>query len=307
MFFNLFLFVFNLINTNVSGVFLDDFVSNINFVNKDVVYYEEENITNEDYYNIFRINRESVGVSVTAESGIVMDYETGKILWKKNIEEVRSIASITKVMTSLVFFDINPYLVGDVVIQYGDLDTGSALKLEVGDKVSVYDLFYSGYIGSKNDAINALVRSTGLSKEEFIEKMNEKAEELGLLDTVFTNVNGLDSGNKSTVSDLSLLIKTAYQNKHINKASTMYEYNFTGSSGKNYVSKNTDKLLGNQFFDILSGKTGYISEAGHCLTIIAEKNNRKFVSVILGSDSEENRFQDTKSVLWWVINNWRFQ
>jgi len=137
--------------------------------------------------------------------------------------------------------------------------------------------------------------------------MNEKADELGLLNTIFTNVNGLDDGNKSTVSDLSLLIKTAYQNRHINSASTMYEYRFTGSSGKAYYSKNTDKLLGNQFFDILSGKTGYISESGHCLTIIAEKNNRKFISVILGSDSEENRFQDTKSILWWVINNWRFQ
>ena len=307
MFFNLFLFIFDLINTNISGVFLDDFVSSVDFINKDVVYYEKENITNEDYYNIFRINRESVGVSVTAKSGIVIDYETGKILWEKNIDEVRSIASITKIMTALVFFDLNSYLSGDIIVQYGDLDTGASLYLEVGDKVSVYDLFYAGYVGSKNDAINTLVRSTGLTREEFVEKMNEKAKELGLLNTTFTNINGLDSGNKSTVSDLSLLIKTAYENKHINRASTMYEYRFTGSSGKAYYSKNTDKLLGNQFFDILSGKTGYISESGHCLTIIAEKNNRKFISVILGSDSEENRFQDTKSVLWWVINNWRFQ
>ncbi|NCC71674.1 hypothetical protein EOM09_08940, partial [bacterium] len=105
MFFNLFLFIFDLINTNISGVFLDDFVSSVDFINKDVVYYEKENITNEDYYDIFRINRESVGVSVTAKSGIVIDYETGKILWEKNIDEVRSIASITKIMTALVFFD----------------------------------------------------------------------------------------------------------------------------------------------------------------------------------------------------------
>lgn len=307
MFFNLFLFVFNLINTNISGVFLDDFVSSIDFVKKDVVYYEKENIMDEDYYDIFRINRESVGVSVSAQSGIVIDYETGKVLWKKNIDEVRSIASITKIMTALVFFDINPYLTGDIVVKYSDLDIGSSLYLQVGDKVSIYDLFYAGYIGSKNDAINTLVRSTGLSREEFVEKMNEKAEELGLLNTIFTNINGLDSDNKSNVSDLSLLIKTAYQNKHINSASTMYKYSFSGSAGKVYTSRNTDKLIGNQFFDVLSGKTGYISESGHCLTIIAEKNNRKFISVILGSDSEENRFQDTKSVLWWVINNWRFQ
>jgi len=207
----------------------------------------------------------------------------------------------------LVVFDINPNLYGEIVIKSGDLDTGSSLYFQVGDKVSVYDLFYGGYVGSKNDAINALVRSTGFSKEEFVEKMNEKAKELGLKNTVFTNVNGLDSNNKSTVSDLSLLLKTAYQNEHINRAATTYKYVFTGSSGKTYTSRNTDKLLGNQFFDILSGKTGYISESGHCLTIIAEKNGRKFISVILGSDSEENRFQDTKSVLWWVMNNWRFQ
>jgi D-alanyl-D-alanine carboxypeptidase len=307
MFFNLFLFVFNIINTNISSVFLDETVSSIDFASKDVVYYEKENITNEDYYNIFRVNRESVGVVVTAESGIVIDYETGKILWKKNIDEVRSIASITKIMTSLVFFDINPNLRGDIVIKSGDLDTGSSLYFQVGDRVSFYDLFYSGYVGSKNDAINALVRSTGFSNEEFVEKMNERAKELGLKNTTFSNVNGLDSNNKSTVSDLSLLIKSAYKNEYINKAATTYRYVFTGSSGKTYVSINTDKLLGNQFFDILSGKTGYISESGHCLTIIAEKNGRKFISVILGSDSEENRFQDTKSVLWWVMNNWRFQ
>jgi len=307
-------------NLILSGVFLlnnnivNDFVlKNINnnsyFHNKNIIEFKQDDQNKKDYFSSTKINKDSLGMSVSLKSGIMFDYDTGEIIWSKNENEKRSIASLTKIMTVLVFlendYDTSKYL----KIEESDVDLekdqAAALGLRIGDEVRVEDLLITSLIGSKNDAVNALVRSTGLSDEEYVNKMNEKAKFLGLNDTFFNNVNGLSSYNKSTAKDLSKLFYYAFSNKEIKKISTMTKYTFMSKSGNVYSVQTTDKLLSNKLFDVLAGKTGYLDDAQYCLSVLTKKDNRRILGVFLGSETDSQRFYDAKVLNWWAYNNFK--
>jgi len=264
---------------------------------------------NDSYFNTIKINKDVIDVENNFRSGIVFDNKTGEIYWSKNINDKRSIASLTKIMTILVFLDTNTNLYDYVTVTKDDLavEDKEAAKIGfyVGDKVMVKDLLYAGYIGSKNDAINLLVKSTGLSQEEFVKKMNDKAKELGLKDTVFTNVNGLDVTNISTAKDLGKLVYYAFANKTIQNLSQVKEYTFKTKLGKTYKVTNTDKLLNTNNFDIIAAKTGYLDESLYCLALLSKKGNRELISVLLGNDTDEQRFYDAEALNLFIFKNWR--
>ena len=250
-------------------------------------------------------NNTSLGLEVRATSVIIVDKESNKVLWQKNSDEVESIASITKLMTALVFLENNPGWETEVKINTTDYRDGGRRRIYTGEVIKVKDIFNTALIASENNAISALVRSTGLSEEDFVKRMNERAMYLGMSKTVFSDPTGLNPNNKSTVEDLAKLIKIAFSRDEISNITSSKEYEFeVVNTGKKYVMENTNQLL-DSYLNIRAGKTGYLEEAGHCLTsMIRGNNNKEIYIVVLGSDSQYNRFQEVKALTTWTFNNY---
>jgi len=258
-----------------------------------------------------KTNSESLGVVVTATSGIVVDSSTGKVLWEKDSAKIRPIASLTKLMTALVFLDNNPGWDKEVVIDPTDrCDDGSGF-LYVGESLSERDLFNATLVRSINIGAAALARSTGVSEEDFVAQMNAKAKKLGMASTTFFEPTGLSAKNMSTAEDLVILVKEALDRPEISQATVLskYEANIINKKIKRSVD-NTDWLLSsflNQApYRIVGGKTGYLEEAGYCLGLVVENGGHQVISVMLGSNSLENRFNDTKAAVDWVFSNYRW-
>lgn len=247
----------------------------------------------------------SAGLELTADSAAVVDAKTGKFLYKKNITTILPIASITKLMTALVFLDLNPGWSNIVTLQPID-EVYKAKYVYRGEQITVRDLFYLSLVGSDNNATQALVRSTGLTNQEFLLKLQARATSLGLVDTQFADVTGLSADNVSTAADLVILATQAWQQPEILAASSANEYQLEiKGSGLRRRVVNTNKLL-NGFLNVEAGKTGYTDEAGYCLIAKINDNGNSIITVVLGSQDEDNRFQDAKALAWWVFNNYRW-
>jgi len=256
-----------------------------------------------------KINHDSLGIEVTAEAGILVDRASGKVLWQKDASQVRSIASLTKLMTVLVFLDNNPGWDEIVTIKDDDQRQGGVMFLATGDKVTVRDLFYLSLVRSVNCSAAALARSTGLTPEEFVQNMNSKAKELEMDNTYFVEPTGLDPKNISTAEDVVKLLDYVMQNNAIANATTLREYSVNIlNKGIKRTAQSTDWLLGGflnqEPYEILGGKTGYLVEAGYCLGLITEKQGHQVISVMLGSKSISDRFNDTKGIVDWGFRNY---
>jgi len=165
-------------------------------------------------------------VKITAKSAIAVDAKTGTILYKNNSQEIRSMASITKLMTALVFLDHNPGWQKEIFTIASDRRNGGIIHLNTGEVMTLKDLFYTALIASDNDAAMALARSTGLSESEFINKMNQKAKQIGLTDTQFSDPTGLKFSNKSTAQEIIKLLNYALQDSVIKDATSTAKYEF---------------------------------------------------------------------------------
>jgi D-alanyl-D-alanine carboxypeptidase len=253
----------------------------------------------------------SLGIETTAKSAIVMDEETGVVLFKKDVEEKLSIASLTKLMTALVFLDGNPDWDKKIELLKEDEEEGGIFYARAGEEVQVKDLFNMMLVGSVNNAATALARSTGMSREDFVEKMNEKAQELRLKNTFFTDPSGLGPTNVSTAHDVAILISRALENDKIRETVVKKRYVFSPQNiKKTYYVKNTDELLwgflNENPYQIIGGKTGYLDEAKYCLAIEVENNNHKIIVVVLGSNEIEDRFQEAKGLVVWTFENYKW-
>ncbi|MDD5043568.1 MAG: serine hydrolase [Patescibacteria group bacterium] len=262
-----------------------------------------------------RINLESksLGVKITAQSVVVVDGATGKVLYQNNDSAVRSIASITKLITVLVFLDNNPGWDKEIIFNEEDKSEGSTDYLYVGESVKVRDLFYLSLMMSNNSATTALVRSTGLGRSEFVSLMNKKAEEFGMADTRFVDIVGFDDFNISTARDIAKLASVAFANSDIREATTPERYTIhTLNTNRYFYIYNTNYLLTSFLnegdYRVAAGKTGYTNAAGYCLATEIEKNGAgNIITVVLGSDSLDNRFQDTKALAYWVFSNYEWR
>ena len=252
-----------------------------------------------------RIVNQSLDVIISADSALVVDLSSGKILYQKNQNKQRPIASITKLMTMLVFLDTEPDF--EKTIRYAWLDStgGEKVEFKTNEEVKIKDLFYSSLIGSTNNTVKTLVRSTGMGEQEFVKRMNNKAKELGMLDTQFTGTTGLSKFNISTTRDIVTLLKSVMKREEITKVLSQKEYVFTTNLSQHKVDS-TNLLLNNEYFNIEFGKTGYIQEAGWCFASFGKVKDNNIITVVLGSKSQYTRFQDTKALYWWVNQNYNF-
>ena len=216
-------------------------------------------------------------------SVIIMDVDSGRILYRSNIDEKHLIASTTKIMTCIIVLensDIEKKItVGDEVLS----SYGTNIYIEKGEKIKIIDLLYGLMLRSGNDAAITLAVNT-LGLDRFIEKMNERAQKIGMKDTTFENPHGLDDDtvNYSTAYDMALLARYAYKNKMYKKIISCRKY-VTKSSKKSYVWYNRMTLM-NKYKNCIGGKNGYTPRAGKSLVSYAKKNNFTLLIVSLADN-----------------------
>ncbi|MFH0828669.1 MAG: RlpA-like double-psi beta-barrel domain-containing protein [Candidatus Kerfeldbacteria bacterium] len=229
-----------------------------------------------------------------AYASIVVDEVTGERLAGKRYTESLPIASLTKLISAAVFMDTKPDLNRVVTYTKADNTTCSCLRLANGEKVSLKDLLFGSLVGSANNATLALVRATGMTRKEFVSKMNAKAASLGLTNTSFTEPTGLDSGNVSSAFDLSLIARTIPDTyPTLKKALSSGSYSFTSKNAICYGSfktksgsckhsfKTTDLLYGKTSYQITSAKTGFIDESRHTFVLRGKNGGGKELVVVL--------------------------
>lgn len=259
---------------------------------------------------IFIKNVSAVEMEISAKSAILVDFNTGKVLYSKNENEPLAMASMTKVMSMLLVME----KIDDGSLKYDDIVEistesssmgGSQIFLNPGDKYKVIDLLKGVAMASANDAVVALAEKTYGSKEHFIEAMNKKAESLGLKNTHFVNVHGLDEeGHYSSAYDMSVMARELLKHEKILDFTKVYEEYLTKPDGSQIWLVNTNKLV--RFYDGVDGlKTGFTQNAGYCLTATGKKNNLRLISVVMGEESIEKRSSDTVKLLNYGFNTFK--
>ncbi|SFG31591.1 D-alanyl-D-alanine carboxypeptidase family protein [Oribacterium sp. WCC10] len=245
-------------------------------------------------------------VELTAEAGIVMDADTGAILFQKNPHQREYPASITKVLTALVVLD-NCELGDLVTFSHDDVynvDVGSSnAQIDEGDVLTVEDCLNALLLKSANEAANALACHVAGSREAFAEMMNEKARSLGCTDSNFTNPSGLFNENHYTsAADMALIGIAAMKNEKFMEIDSHLSYKLAGTvrNPDGHTVYMEHKMLRNdtQYSDkrVVAGKTGYTKDSGNTLITMASENGRNLVAVVL-KDKNPAHYTDTKALL----------
>lgn len=253
------------------------------------------------YGSVTRLRIEVVPEQVTAASPVnaaayvVMDPDTGEILASQNADDVRSIASITKLMTVMVAHDAGLDTDAEVALARADEVGGGRLQVPIGTRLTVPGLIGSTIVGSANNAANALARATGLSREAFLARMNEKARSLGLARTSFADPTGIEVENLSTAREVALMARAAFADGWIAPYAGLATYDVPLPGGAVRTIKNTNGLVTDATVDVMAGKTGFINEAGYTLvTRLKKAGQKELLVVVLGADTKTQSFRDAK-------------
>lgn len=238
---------------------------------------------------------------VRAEAAIIYNPETGEVLWENHSKDQRSIASITKVMTALVFLESNTPLSTLVTVERSDVSRASTTYLRNGFKLTADDLLNLVLIGSDNAAARALARASYLGYEGFIARMNDKAKELGLESTVYADPSGLLAENMSSAYDQARLIAYAAADERV--GAIMRKTSFTTTVGKRVITANsTNQIVRSGDIDVVGGKTGFISRSGYCLATLLKlpQSGQQVAFVVLGAKTNASRFWETRHLFNWM-------
>ena len=236
-----------------------------------------------------------------AAAAIIFNPVTNQILWQQNANDTRSMASITKVMTALVYMESQPDLADQITVDRSDVKHASTTYLRAGERLSADELMHLLLIASDNAAARALARSSSHGKDGFIDRMNAKAAELGLESMRFSDPSGLNPNNVATAVDISKMIAVASTNPVI--STIMQKPGYLVTTSRRVVRiNNTNKLLGGEL-DIVGGKTGFIRSAGYCLaTLMKLPQGDPVAVVVLGARSNAGRFMETKHLFNWFTD-----
>lgn len=243
------------------------------------------------------------------ESIMVKDHETGVILWGSREYTKHPIASITKLMTAIVLLERGPLPLEETAVVVPD--DISDTHMYAGDNYTIKNLWHAMLVGSSNKAARTLVDALVGSRASFVERMNQKALELGMTDTVFHDPTGLGDGNRATASDVAILLREAMRHEAIFTAVRIPEYEiFSRERNKKHKMWNTNWLLLGWIphsFDIRGGKTGYIPASGYNVAVqIANKDGRLLDIVVLGAETNEARFEIARDIAAWTFGNFEW-
>jgi len=259
------------------------------------VFRTSSNVTSGSFA-LLRYENEDAELSAllgTSRALMVADTEYHTFV-AQNTSEPLPLASLTKLMTALVFLDAKMPWDKKVSILARDDAEPAKINFALGDIVTTKDLFYSMLIGSKNNSAKALARSTGMSEKDFLKKMNQKAVSLGMVHTAFKDVTGLDAQSYSTARDYYRLIRVALRNADIKKAAQTRSYTVAVvNRKKRFRITTTDELLDGTVY----GKTGYIPEVGYNLALLSEKEDKPIIVLVFGAPSSDERFQLASAIL----------
>jgi D-alanyl-D-alanine endopeptidase (penicillin-binding protein 7) len=252
----------------------------------------------------FRLDESGALVpDVRAEAAIIYNSATGQVLWESNSQDQRSIASITKVMTAVVFLENSPDLSEEVVVQPSDARAASTTYIRAGYHVTKGDLLHLTLMASDNAAARALARVSSYGSEAFIERMNSKAAELGLTNTRYADPSGLLAANVSSAYDMARLITYVSGDERI--ASIMRTPTYTVTAGRRVINiHSTNQLVMKGDVDVQAGKTGFIRNAGYCLATLLRlpQGGPQIAVVVLGAKSNAGRFWETRHLLNWFTS-----
>lgn len=246
-------------------------------------------------------------LKISAPSAILMERSTGTVLYEKNADEHMSPASVTKIMTLLLIMeqlDSGQLAASDIVTASAHASSmgGSQIWLKENEQMTVRDLLKAVCIVSGNDAAVALAEHLAGSEDAFVERMNARAQELGMNDTHFVNCTGLPAaGHLTSACDIALMSRELIlHHPDIRQFTTVWMDSLRGGES---MLVNTNKLI--RFYDGATGlKTGSTGSAGYCLSATAEKNGMELIAVVLKGKTSDERFSDAKSLLNYGFSTW---
>lgn len=249
---------------------------------------------------------EQLAISTRSAAAVVFDLQTGQPIYQKNADAVRSIASISKVMTAMVLLDAGLDMREEIVLVASDFNGAkkASSNLRVGDRMSRSEFMLLMLMKSENPAAKALARTYPGGYDNFIWQMNQKAQSLGMYQTNYADASGLDPRNRSSANDLVKMMRAVNSDPRyhtVRNFSTAPSYDFyinnynTGS--RTYKANNTSRLVRAGGHPIGVSKTGFIREAGYCYVMETHVNNRPAVVVLLGASASDSRWNDANDIL----------
>ena len=245
---------------------------------------------------------------IDAKSAVLMEASTGKVLFEKNADAALPPASVTKVMTMLLVLeaiDAGSISLSDTVriSDYASTMGGSQVYLKAGEEMTVDDLLKSVIVASANDAAVALAEHVCGSEQAFVARMNERAAELGMQNTVFKNTNGLDDediGHLISARDIAIMSREVLRHKKVFDYTTIWMDSIRDGA---FGLTNTNRLV--RFYRGCTGlKTGSTSKAGFCISATAERDGMHLICVIMGSSTKDARNSLAASLLDWGFSAW---
>ncbi len=244
--------------------------------------------------------------NVQSTSAIVVDLESGDVLYQKNADEVRDIASTGKIFVALVARARDIDLDAETEITKEDKQFskgGARTRLPVGYSFRNKDLLRALLIASDNRAPSALGRGAGMNADELIAAMNELAHGLGLKDTEFSDPSGLN-GNKSTAREMAAAFRKVMADDVLVSIMSTKRTEIASTKPKRKIIRyaNTNRSLRSKKYEVLAGKTGYTDAAGYCLLIAAKLEGREVAMVFLGSQGKLTRYGDFNRVVGWILD-----
>ena len=253
--------------------------------------------------------KRQVAMSFTAKSVLLMEQQTGQLLFEQNAREALAPASLTKLMDLLLIFEAleDGTLTMDQTLTcsaYAKTMGGPEIWLKEGEQMTVEDLLKALIVASANDAAVVFAEALAATEEAFVQRMNEKAQELGLVNTHYVNCTGFDEdGHYTCAQDVATLARELMvrYGEQIIPFSTIWMDSLRGGETELV---NTNRLV--RFYDGTTGlKTGTTGQAGSCITATAERNGLSLIAVVLGADSTDHRFQDAAALLDYGFAGWK--
>ena len=241
-------------------------------------------------------------LSIKGKSAILVDFDSGNVLFEQNADEKVQVASIVKLMTTLLTFEeidagrltLNEKL---TTTENASGMGGSQVFIDPYVDYTIDEMLKSVIVASANDASVALAEKISGTEEAFVKKMNQRAKELGLTNTIYANASGLpEPGQHSTARDVAKLTKIVMSHKRYFDYSTIWMDKLVHPSGRETDVVNTNKLI-RYFKGCDGGKTGSTDEAGYCLSATAKRGNMRLIGVVLGAKSANERFNETSKLL----------
>lgn len=255
-------------------------------------------------------------LSVNAKAALIVETNTGKIIYEKDIYEQNYPASVTKILTAILTIencDLDDVAtVSQTAISH--IPTGYVIApLYIGEQITIKDLLYALMLKSANDAAYVLAEHVGGSVDGFSEMMNKKAEELGCKNTHFVNPNGIHNQNHYTTAyDMYLISNYAMKNETFKEIVSTYEYTLSPTNKhplKDRIMKNTNNFVNpkNAYYNkIVNGiKTGTTKQAGNCLITDSSENGLEFITVVLGAQTANSKFSETKKMINFAYDNYK--